>query len=345
MIRTTLSIPTLCAVALLPLAPQARAEGKKVDPATASIYEDVIRPILADRCDSCHGEKKDKGKLRLHTPEDIRKGGGDGEVIAAGKKDDSVLYQRILLPDTDEDVMPPEDKPRLTPEEKLIIGWWIDQGAAFDKKVAELSPPAEITAALGALVLAELAATGPKVELPPAADPAVLESIGGSGVLIMPLAQDTTFLAANAINVSKNFGDEQLKQLAPAAQQLQWLDIAKSQVTDAGMAEVGKLGSLTRLHLENTAVTDAALAEIGKLAKLEYLNLYGTKVTDAGLAQLANLKNLRKVYLWQTGVTEEGAKKLQEAIPGLDVNLGWKEPAAPPPTEPTAAAPAAEPQA
>lgn len=339
MTRTTLSIPSLLAAALLPFATQAGAEGKKVDPATASIYEDVIRPIFADRCDSCHGEKKNKGKLRLHTPEDIQKGGGDGEIIAAGKKDDSPLFQRIGLPEDDEDVMPPEDKPRLTAEEKLVIGWWIDQGASFDKKIADMNAPDDIKAALGALVLAEVGTPGtdaPKVAQPAAADPATLESISNSGVLIMPLAQDTTFLAANAINVSKSFGDEQLKQLAPASTQLQWLDLAKTQVTDAGMVEVGKLGALTRLHLENTAVTDAALAEIGKLANLEYLNLYGTKVTDAGLAQLANLKNLKKIYLWQTGVTEDGAKKLEQALPGVEVNLGWKEPAAAAPAEPAA---------
>ena len=30
--------------------------------------------------------------------------------------------------------------------------------------------------------------------------------------------------------------------------------------------------------------------------------------------------------MWQTGVTEAGANKLKEAIPGLIVNMGWKEP-------------------
>jgi len=65
------------------------------------------------------------------------------------------------------------------------------------------------------------------------------------------------------------------------------------------------------------------------LANLEYLNLYGTKVTDAGLEALKGLKNLKKLYVWQTGVTDAGAAKLTAAIPGIDINMGWKEPAAP----------------
>ena len=49
-------------------------------------------------------------------------------------------------------------------------------------------------------------------------------------------------------------------------------------------------------------------------------------MTDAGLEHLKGLKKLKKLYVWQTGVTEVGANKLQEAVPGLVVNLGWKEP-------------------
>ncbi len=69
-------------------------------------------------------------------------------------------------------------------------------------------------------------------------------------------------------------------------------------------------------------MTDAGLARLATLPQLEYLNLYGTKVTDAGIAKLAANKQLKKLFVWQTGVTPAGAKKLEEAVPGLVVNIG-----------------------
>jgi hypothetical protein len=121
------------------------------------------------------------------------------------------------------------------------------------------------------------------------------------------------------------FDDKALAELAPVAPHLAWVDLARSKVTDAGLATVGKMAALERLHLENTAITDAGLAQLEGLSNLEYLNLYGTKVTDAGIAKLAANKALKKLFVWQTGVTKDGAKKLETAVPGLVVNVGLSE--------------------
>ncbi len=330
MIMTRFATISLFIAALATPISVATGEDRKIDLANDKAYDHVVKPILANRCYTCHGEEKKKGKLQLHTPDAIKAGAAGDAVVVAGKKGDSSMFERIMLPDDDEDVMPPEDKPRLTDEQKKVIGWWIDQGASFDKKISDLTVPDDIKTILAGMVLMKIekkAVSKDVADAPEPAAPAVVDAIEKSGMLIMPLAQNTTFLTANAINVAKEFGDEQLKLLPPAATQMRWLDISKTQVSDAGMGEVGKLGALTRLHLENTGVTDASLPHVGKLANLEYLNLYGTKVTDAGLEHLKNLKNLKKLFVWQTGVTEAGAKKLAEAIPGIDVNLGWKEPA------------------
>ena len=318
----------------LALSSAALAEsGRKLDLANDKVYDHVVKPILANTCYKCHGEKKDKGDLRLHTPEAIKTGGDEGDAIVPGSVTDSLIIERILLPEDDDDVMPPEGKKQLTAEQKKLLSWWIEQGAVFDKKISEVTVPEDIKLILAQTDYSEVAAAEPekpKGPAQPAAAPvAAVKAIEDAGVLIMPLAQDTTFLTANAINVAKEFNDGHVKSLTAVAPQLQWLDISKTQVTDASAADLAQLKSLTRLHLENTAVTDAALAGVGQLANLEYLNLYGTKVTDAGLEALKGLKNLKKLYVWQTGVTDAGAAKLTAAIPGIDINMGWKEPAAP----------------
>jgi mono/diheme cytochrome c family protein len=306
-------------------------EGRKLDFAKDTAYEHVINPIFAATCTSCHGAKKAKGKFRLHTPEEITK----SETLEAAEPDDLTIGTVIFLAEDDEDVMPPEGKKQLTEDQKKLIKWWIAEGASFDKKISELNMPEDIKPILTSYVFAppQEVVIKKAFSLPEpaaAADAGAVAAIAKAGLLIMPLAQDTKYLSANAINVAKSFNDAQVKLLTPVAEQLTWLDLSRSGVTDAAAADLGGLGKLTKLHIENTAVTDATLAQLGKLENLEYLNLYGTKVTDAGLEHLKNLKKLRKLYVWQTGVTEAGAKKLQAALPELDVNLGWKAPAAPP---------------
>jgi hypothetical protein len=319
---------------LVGLALSASDEGRKLDLATDKAYEHVVAPILNKTCYGCHGEKKAKGKFRLHTPEEITK----SETIVASKPDESTMIERIFLPADDEDVMPPEDKTPLTEDEKQLLNWWIASGADFEKTIAQAGVTEDI-----APLLVTFRYTEPKMvevkkafDLPEPngdADAAAVAAIEKAGVLIMPLAQDTKYLSANALNVAKSFNDAQVKMLTPVASHLTWLDVARTGITDAAANDLGQMTKLTKLHLENTAVTDATLAQFGALSNLEYLNLYGTKITDAGIAQLKGLKKLKKLYVWQTGVTDAGAKALQDAIPGLEVNMGWKAPAAEPKKE------------
>ena len=44
-------------------------------------YQSQVRPILKERCFKCHGEKKQKGKLRLDSLERILAGGESGPKV------------------------------------------------------------------------------------------------------------------------------------------------------------------------------------------------------------------------------------------------------------------------
>ena len=65
--------------------------------------------------------------------------------------------------------------------------------------------------------------------------------------------------------------------------QLQSLDLAGTQVTDAGLEHLKGLTQLQSLDLGQTQVTDAGLEHLKGLTQLQSLNLGDTKVTDAGL--------------------------------------------------------------
>ncbi|NLT71743.1 MAG: hypothetical protein GXX91_13785 [Verrucomicrobiaceae bacterium] len=308
------------------------------DAMKSQLYEDLVAPILAAKCAGCHGEKRPKGKLRVDSLEALLKGGNEGSSVIAGKVDESPLLQRVYLPLDDDEHMPPEDKDQLTPEETAVLAFWITSGAKGSGTVAEFKPDAKATAALTHVLgnLPEAPEKVAKADAPkadPAMDKLVAETIGSVekiGASLMPIAQNTPELRFSALNVSKEFSDDQLAVLKPISARVKWIDLARTKVGDKGLVHLAGMNNLTRLHLENTAVTDAGLDSLKGLTNLEYLNLYGTKITDAGLQKLAPLKKLKKLFIWQTKATDAGATKLAAAIPGIDINTGWKAPKAEP---------------
>jgi hypothetical protein len=344
----------------------APAAGGKLDAAIADkavVYRDVIAPIMASKCNACHGEEKKKGKLQLHNFAAIMKGGGDGPttVIAKNSKE-SLMLVRANLPTDDDEHMPPSDEPQLTKEEVAILKWWIESGASESATVAATKPTADVEGALAAMLAKGL----PKVAAPakpekPKAKPLtdaekkqvaeISAKMAALNASLMPLAQDTEQLRLGVINAADKFGDKELALLAPIAQHVVWVDLARSQITDAATDTLAKFANLERLHLENTKISDAGLAKLAALPALEYLNLYGDKVTDAGIAAFGTAKALKKLFVWQTGVTQNGAKALEAKVSGLKVNVGLSEAeiaklTAPPPAPPAAPAPAkADPKA
>ena len=101
-----------------------------------AFFETKVRPLLADHCFSCHGEEKQKGKLRLDSPAAIRKGGESGEVIVPGEVEKSRLIVAVAYQDADLQ-MPP--KKRLTERQVADLTEWVKLGApmpAGDSAVA-----------------------------------------------------------------------------------------------------------------------------------------------------------------------------------------------------------------
>lgn len=108
-------------------------------------YVEKIKPLFDTKCLSCHGPEKQKGKYRIDQPAIALKG-GDSEKLAVKSGDPfaSNLVRLLLLPPTDDDVMPPAGKGSLTPEEVMNVVRWIQQGAHIPgHKAAESKPAAE----------------------------------------------------------------------------------------------------------------------------------------------------------------------------------------------------------
>lgn len=289
----------------------------------AVVYSDIIYPILDMHCTSCHNETKRKGELMMHTPEDLMKGGEGGPALVAGNAANSDMIKRIHLPESDEDHMPPEGKSQLSDDQIDLLVWWVNEGASFDKKVAELNKADDVQAILNGLVDSSANKTEVEILLSSAVAPVneqTLALLQGKGIIITPLSNEIHWLQADV--APSRSGDSLVNAFTKVSEQLTWLNLGGTSTTDKGLSAIGKFKNLTRLHLGNTGVTDEGLKFLKDLPYLESLNLYGTRVTDDGINQLAGLKNLKKLFVWQTQVTKEGAARLQEALPGLEINMG-----------------------
>jgi hypothetical protein len=97
------------------------------------------------------------------------------------------------------------------------------------------------------------------------------------------------------------------------------LDLTDGIVTDAGLTKLEGLAQLQWLNLEGTKVTDAGLPHVGRLTQLQWLSLRGTKVTDAGLEHLKGLTQLQWLGLTRTRVSAKGRAKFQQALPKCEI--------------------------
>ena len=297
-----------------------KAENKNL---SKNIYDNIIQPIFDAKCLECHGAEKNKGKLRLHTKEDFLKGGtGAGEdIVIKGDATASELIFRITLPKDDEEAMPPlEDEDHynpITPQELAVMQAWIKMGASFDLLVSELDEATKTAAEhifnnMPKKIISKAVALRPQLPEVPAAKTEILNQLKDLGILAMPIAQNTNALYVNASYLGKKFTDKELKLLEPLSEQLLWLNLARTSISDDSMETISKLKLLTRLHLENTSISDRSSSHLSKLSELTYLNLYGTNVSNSSVDSFKNLTKLKKIFLWKTKFTQDGVDLLKE---------------------------------
>ncbi len=102
--------------------------GSVLADATGDLFESRVRPLLVEKCQKCHGAKKQEGGLRLDSRAAILAGGDRGAAIELGEAAKSLLV-RAVRHEEDELRMPPRMK--LTPAEIDALATWIESGATW----------------------------------------------------------------------------------------------------------------------------------------------------------------------------------------------------------------------
>jgi WD40 repeat protein len=95
------------------------------------IFSRDIAPVLVQKCVTCHGPEKAKGKYRADSFEALLKPGSSGELpVVPGELARSHLFQLLTAKDSD-DRMPQKDDP-LPAAQIALLERWIKDGAKFD---------------------------------------------------------------------------------------------------------------------------------------------------------------------------------------------------------------------
>lgn len=280
-------------------------------------FEEDVFPILEERCFRCHSSEKQKGDLRLDSPEWILRGGESGDVLVPGEPDDSPMYYMTTYEKDDPDYMPSKGK-GLSEAEQELLRAWISRGAEFG---SEMGMAMMGDAAIGATPSSKYADERP---LPPAKYSfsvsliGYVQSLEQQGVIVDSVNHDADWFELT-YTYAQTLDALSLSNLDPISGSVVKLNYGRSGVRDVDLLGVETLPALTYLDLRRTGVGDAGLANLAKAEALEYLNLFDTEVTDEGLRSLHSLRNLKQIYLHETQVSEKGVRQLQMALPELKV--------------------------
>src|SRR5579875_2679374 len=103
------------------------------NPQAVEFFEKHVRPVLATKCQSCHGPKRQQGGLRLDSHAALLKGSDNGPVVVPGQPDKSLLVKAIRY---DGDVqMPPKGK--LSDEAIAHLTEWVKMGAPWPEETVK----------------------------------------------------------------------------------------------------------------------------------------------------------------------------------------------------------------
>ena len=107
---------------------------------TAKFFETEVRPLLANHCFECHGEKKQKGGLRADHIGYLKTGGDTGPALVPGEPEKSPMIEAVRYKNKDFQ-MPPKEK--LSDTEIAVLEKWIKLGAPWPETDADKAKVAE----------------------------------------------------------------------------------------------------------------------------------------------------------------------------------------------------------
>ena len=251
----------------------------------ALLYQEVIDPILNNKCVSCHNPKKNKGELTLNSEEGILLGGENGKAVE-NSASDSEMFIRMNLPKDNDDHMPPEGKTQPSKEEIALIGAWLDAGNPFGGTIAKSGLKKEL---FQSFFPKKVDNDYPNVDVAEASQDSI-EAIKDKGIHIDKISKSVNFLKVSCLN-KPSFSDSDFVLLASLKKQIAVLDLGGTQVSDAIFEKLATFPHLTVLDLDHTGITGKGIEKLASASEhLKSINLTDTQFQEAYLQKMAVFK-------------------------------------------------------
>lgn len=107
--------------------------------AVAVDYQSQVKPLLEEKCYSCHGRLRQESGLRVDTRGLMVQGGDSGTALVPHDVGNSLLIERVAASEADR--MPPADEgPALKPDQIALLKEWIRTGAEAPDEEIPKSP-------------------------------------------------------------------------------------------------------------------------------------------------------------------------------------------------------------
>ncbi len=287
----------------------------------ALVYEDIIAPILADKCYQCHSSQRQKGKLRLDDFAHIQKGGEHGKTLLANQALNSLIVKRMLLPLHDDKHMPPKSKPQPTTDDLTLIQWWINNGAKAAIKTSECIQDDKIKSILANLTTSKKQANVlPEIAAIP--DPQAIKFLNDRSVSLQPLSTNSKLYLVNFI-AHDSINAEDMTALDKIKDHIYILKLGHCHFDPKILGTIASYTNLHALYLENTGITDETCLHLHKLPSLHYLNVIGNKLTFNGIKSLCGIKTLKDLFVFQNEVSKGEIEELGKEYLGVRIVGEW----------------------
>ena len=301
------------------LTPLSEVESSEVD--SLYVFEDLIFPVLEEKCITCHNENRAYGGLNMNAFESMMEGGNSGSGIQKGKPYESLIYKRISFPQDHPKFMPPAGVP-MSYDQIAIIEWWIDKGAKKQMPINLARNDSKMLRLMEVLYKFDLREKTYLETLKlPGLSSEELNGLNDEKFIWRFLNAEKSFLDVKF--TAKTIQKVDLLIMQKVKENVTWLNLADCMLSDELLSYLGTFRNLTRLKIQkNPLVTDKGIDGLKELKNLSELNLYGTSVTDAAFSTLGQMTALKKLFLWNTLVTPSGIKNFKTQNPEIEVIAG-----------------------
>lgn len=296
-------------------------EAKKTETDSLFVYEDLVYPVLEEKCMACHNQNKDYGGLNMSAFESLVKGGNSGAGIQKGNPYKSLIYKRVSFPHDHPKFMPPAGVP-LSYDQIATLEWWIDNGAEKQMPVTLVRKDPKVQRMMELQYGLDLRE---KTYL----ETLQLASIASSDLKVLEdekymwrfLNPEESFLDVKF--TAKKIETADLLTLQKIKKNITWLNLSDCKLSDEQLGYLSEFPNLTRLKIQkNPMLTNKGIEALQELENLSQLNLYGTRINDAAFTTLGQMKSLEKLFLWNTRVTAKGIAAFKAQHPDIEVIAG-----------------------